>query len=406
MGIKHFGLVFLNNFIVQVREFKRNLMLFLIPIFIFAFINIFFPLDNLENSFMKPLEIGVIDNDSSVYSDMLMKSFESDEAFSKFIKINIDRENVILKDFYDNKYDAIITIPKGFADSLMYFGENPVEVKVNYKDPISSMLLKNSMEGYDKFIGSVEIGVTTLYNQMNRLGFNRETINSYNAQISFNLVVGALKRTIFFEVEEIQNVPTVNSQKYFMISIIIMFLMYISVFAAIMLMKEREEMCIERVKITDINMVSYILAKAMSITLYIFLMVIGWVFIFYIFTNSSFKINQVFLGIFIFLCILFDVSIAVFVSSVFEKEEAVVLFSNVFVFINAIIGGSIVPLHYMPETFKRISIISPNYWMIKGMLFIDSNYKIYECVFIALVIGLLSLSLIIFASKRYNREAW
>lgn len=405
MGAREFGLVFIKNFIVQLRQTKRNLMLFTVPIFIFLFISIFFSLNKVEQSFMRPLTIGVIDEDRSVYSDVLVESFQDNDSFTKFIKVSLGEKNKISHRFNNGEFDAMLTIPKGFIDNLMHFDYNPINVKVSYKDPVTAMLLKNAMGGYEKFITAVETGVSTLYDEMYELGFSKAERKSYNNQISYDLVFGSLGRNKFFEPKEIVNVPSVASVKYFFISIIIMFLMYISIFAAINLIKEREDRCIERLKLCKISIYNYIFGKALSITAFIFLIVMTWYMMFIIFTEFSFGDNIFFQGIFMFESILFDVAIAILVSSLFVKEEAVVLFSNVFVFINAIIGGSIIPIHYMPQVIQKIAIISPNYWMIRGILFIDSSYRIYDCIYIAFAIGIISIIMILISGNRY-KNVW
>jgi ABC-2 type transport system permease protein len=403
MGTREFTLVFYKNFIGQIRQVRRNLMLFLVPILIFVFISIFFSLNKVEESFMKSLSIGVIDKDKTMYSDVLINSFEENDSFTNFINVSIGDENKLTNEFYDNKYDALLTIPAGFIENLMYFDYDPINVMINYKNPITAMLLKNAMIGYEKYITSVEVGVSTLYNKMYNLGFSNEEINSYNNLISTKLIFMALNRNKFFKSNEIVNVPAVSSIKYFFLSIIIMFLMYISVFAAINLIKEREDRCFERLKLSRISIYNYIIGKAISTTTFIFIIVAIWYILFVFFTDYSFSNNIIYQGFFMFENILFDVAVAILVSSLFEKEEAVVLFSNVFVFINGIIGGSIVPIHYMPTVIQKIAIVSPNYWMLKGFLYIDSNYRIYDCIYIALAIGIISIIMVVVSGHRYKK---
>jgi ABC-2 type transport system permease protein len=91
-----------------------------------------------------------------------------------------------------------------------------------------------------------------------------------------------------------------------------------------------------------------------------------------------------------------------FISSLFRRDENVILVSNIYIFINAIIGGSIIPIHYMPNALRKIAIITPNYWMIKGMLYLDSGYRYTYGIIIMGVFVLISIVLTYLSFMRYR----
>lgn len=392
------------NYIGQMRQLKRNAMLFFIPIVVFSFIYFFFSLDEVETTFLETLEIGLIVEDKGIYAGMLTDALTDTEAFRNFANIEQGESENIHKAFKEGKLDAIITMPDGFVNSIMRFESNPIDVMVNYDEPMKAIIIKNIMTSYEKYIASSEIGIMTLFDQMEDLGFDWDTIVTYNEQISYDLIFTALSRNSMMNYNEVVNVPSVVSTIYYFMAIIIMFLMYIATYAAINLIREREDMCFVRLKISKISLLNYMLSKAIGTTLFISTIVLGWLLLFAFFTNGIIGDNLILLCIFLIISILFNVVLAMFMTAYIEREEGVILLSNVFIFINAIIGGSVIPIPMMPEALQKVAIISPNYWMIRGLLYYYSGYNVKQGLFISLMLLILAMFMLLLTSKQYKKS--
>jgi len=405
MGARQFFIMFFNNFLGQIRQVKRNMMLLLVPILVFAFMYLFYAFNNVEESYIEPLNIGIVVMEDSAYGSMVADSFMNYDAFTKFVHITLDDYDNIYNDFNNGLYDAILEIPDGFIDAVMGFSYNPVIAKVNYTDPLKAILVKNFLEGYESYITSAEVGIMTLYDEMEKHGFDQGDISSYNELISYDLIFTALTRNELFVYNEVVDIPSVGSIIYFLIAIVVMFLMYIALFSAVNLMRERDEHCIERLKLTKTSVTNYIASKVLAISVFLLLMVMIWVMLFQVInveplTESPFK-----LILFLWLAIIFDVALAVLISSFFKRDESVILFSNVFIFINALIGGSIIPIHIMPEMLQKLAIITPNYWMIRGFLYFQSGLNLDEGYTISWIMGLVAIIMIVIGSKVYTKKA-
>ncbi len=395
--------LFNKNFKELIREKKRNVLLFVLPIAMFVFVFLFFTNSQVEKSFVKPISIGIIDNDKSLYSSALIEAYKGNESFTDFINISVGN-NELKEAFEQGEYDALVEVPKDFADSLMRFEEDPVQVKIAYEDPMKAILFKNVMESYENFITSVQVGVEVLYDKMEELSMTNEEISLYNNEISYELVMTSVGRNRFFRYKGLVNIPSTTSVNYFFIAIIMMFLMYMSIFTAIDLLREREHMCFKRLKVARISIFRYLLSKLLSSTVFIFIIVVVWFLMISITTNLTIHNNLGYIVLYIISCILFAVSFAMFISSLFKRDENVILVSNIYIFINAIIGGSIIPIHYMPDVLRKIAVITPNYWMIKGMLYLDSGYKPMYGIIIMSVFILMSILLTYISFLRYKNN--
>lgn len=399
-----FASMIYKNYIGQIRQIKRNSMLFFIPIVMFIFVFLFFSSEKVEGSFLETLEIGLIVEDEGIYAKMLTDALTDTDAFRNFANIYQDDSQVIIEKFESGQLDAMITMPEGFVDSIMYFESNPIEVKVNYNEPLKGIIIKNIMSSYEKYIASSEIGIMTLFDQMEDLGFEWETIVSYNEQISYDLIFTALSRNNMMNYNGIISIPSVVSTTYYFIAIMIMFLMYIGTYAAINLIREREDMCFVRLKIAKISLLNYMLSKAIGTTLFISTIVLGWLVLFSVFTNGIIGDNLFELCLFLVVAIFFNVVLAMFMTAYIEREEGVILVSNVFIFINGIIGGSIIPIPMMPVALQEVAVISPNYWMIRAFLSFYSGYNLNQGFLVVISLLILSMIMLIVTSIQYKRS--
>lgn len=404
MGYESFFRVFYQNLLMQLRQIRRNIMLILVPIIIFFFIYLFFSVHEVSNEFISPIRVGIIDEDNTVYSLMLVQSFKDNEQFSQFVNIWLGEAKEVNEAFEHREIDALIVVPKGFVESVVRFEEMPLQVTINYDDPVKAILLKNVIDSYEKFIRSVDMGVSFLNDQMIDLEFEQSLRYSYYDRAVVRLVFAALGRNDYFDYKKIINVPTVVAVKYYFIAIVVMFLMYLSIFSAINLIREKQNMCLRRLQISRISMFSYLMAKALATTVYISMIVIIWYTLYYLFYGRLSDGLGIHLISFMVVCIFFDVSLSLFFTLFFEEEEPVVLLSSVFVFLNAVVGGSIIPIHNMSHIIQKMAVVTPNYWMIKGFLFLDHHYNVEHIFWVGLIMLSVSLVFILLVSWRYTRR--
>ena len=404
MGFIGFIGIFQQNLLMQLKQVRRNILLVLIPVAVFFFVYLFFNANDVANDFLSPISMAVIDEDDTPYSDMLIESFRDNESFSKFVQVVEGTDTDLLKQFEDRTIDVMITVPEGFIEGLASTEALPLDVSIHYDDPVKAILFRNVILSYEKYIRSVEAAVILIDDEMRNIGIEREIRYSWRDRSLVNLIFIALARNEFFGVRPQINVPSVVAVRYYFVSLMVMFLMYISIFAAINLIREKKDMCLSRIHTTRLSMLSYIGAKAMADVVYIMLILIVWLSGFVLFYGQPWDANGVWLLFFLMVCVFFNVSVAMFFSSFFDSEEAVVLLSSIFIFFNAVIGGSIIPIHNMPYVIQRMALAAPNYWMIRGFLFLDHSYEMKQIFFVAIGLLITGVGMITLTAFLQNRE--
>jgi ABC-2 type transport system permease protein len=112
---------------------------------------------------------------------------------------------------------------------------------------------------------------------------------------------------------------------------------------------------------------------------------------------------------FLILFISAAVIVSLLLTLLIRKEQELMLFLSVFIFLSAIVGGSIVPIHYMPESMKAIAKWTPNYFGIRGLLFIKNNIQSELTINMMLILSafnLLGVGLLYVGYKRWIRRGF
>ncbi len=83
-GMGMFGLLMKKNVLEQLRDLKRNSLFIFLPVAIFACFYFYYQINDVEMSFVKPMKVGVVLEDDSVYSQMLVNDFGSKKTWLTF----------------------------------------------------------------------------------------------------------------------------------------------------------------------------------------------------------------------------------------------------------------------------------------------------------------------------------
>jgi ABC-2 type transport system permease protein len=376
---------------------KRIALIAFLPFFFFGLLAMVYKDTSVNKSFINPVEIGVVDNDNSIFSKLLLDHYQKNTVFTDFISIHMDGE--IEDMFAHGELDGILIIPENFANNMMHMKHEPIVININTKDPIKSVMIKNILESYENYIRAVEQNVSLLYDMMRDYNFTVEEISVVNTEISYELIMTAMERNTFFEYIEIVDVPNTSSTNYFLISIIVLLIMYFGLYVGLDVIREREQQTLQRLEVMGYSKLTFILSKLLSHVLYLFTNISLWLILLSFILNISISLQLVF---FLFVAIIFSVSYSIFIGGIFKNQESILLVGNIFNFIAALIGGSIIPLQFLPASVQRFSVFTPNYWFIRGLLFIQHNTtSILPNVVMGLFLSL-SLLLIVLSSLGFE----
>jgi ABC-2 type transport system permease protein len=316
------------------------------------------------------IKFGLSDEDSSPYSKMLIEYFRESESFSSYIQIIEGSSKELEQAFYQGKIDLFLQIPKDFAENIMYLDHLPVKVLISNKDVTKAVLLKNILDGYEKYIRAVEVNCVALFDTMKNAGMDNALIRKKNVEISYNLIFTALGKEKFFQYQKTSDYPVTSLFHYYIFAILSIFLSYIGLYVGFLLMKEKKAGILKRLYSVGTSIFTILMEKVLFSACFVF----GGISLVYGFTAiyQEHKISLAFEGVLISAC-LFSICFSIFLSGLFYRIQSYMIAGNFVCFLWAVIGGSIIPIMYLPKAFTALSVLTPNYWLVRTLLSVQKG---------------------------------
>jgi len=186
----------------------------------------------------------------------------------------------------------------------------------------------------------------------------------------------------------------------------VMMLLFSVVGIGMGLLDEKQEGTLKRLLYSPMNPLDILFGKMISANIISILQLL----VMFLFASLVFglDINTHFIGLLItifataFACSAFGV----FISSFAKNRQQVQGFSTLIILVMSAIGGSMIPLFFMPTIMQKFAVISVNYWSIQGFYDVFwRNLSITAPTFISrimvlILIGLILNSLAIFMFKK------
>ena len=362
----------LNTIIKELKELRadKKIWIGIISVLIIIIIGTSYNKKNTENMTPKTLMLGVINNDDSSYSELLLSYFNSSETFSSLVNV-ITGESKEIKDAFQNgKVDIYLEIPKDFAMNMVELKHSPIKITFNTQDTTKAILFQNVLKSYEKYIAAVEANAVGLYEIMEADGMEPKLIDETNVTISMDMIFTALGKETFFTFRPMEKFPATSIPDYYIISILIMTLLYAGLYAGFRILSEMKQGTFTRLRTTKLPMYQFLTAKI--------LLMIGVFTVAVTIALSMIGDKKVTLEIVLFsLSVsLFSVTVAAFLCAFFHTTQRFILIGNLLVFYYTVIGGGIIPIQFLPEDIIRLSKLTPYYYMIKGIIYLKQGQSI------------------------------
>lgn len=382
---------------------RKRKALFLVFIFLIMVIGIFYHRKNKEETIVEEakIQIGVVNDDSSELSKLFLDFFNKSEVFRSYAEIFYGTEKIMKEKLAKDELQMYLVIPKNFVQNMIAIENTPIRIVINTSDTTKALLMKNLLEGYEKFISAVEINCVTLYEVMELDGLSEELITEKNIEISLDLVTSVINKNDLFQRLTIENFKNIPLFFYYGCEIILLLMMYSSVVCGIHLIKEMQSKILSRLFTAGVNPLLIFFEKLILYSTITALPGILAFVIFCIIWKEKILITCI---IFYLVSSMFCCSLVIAFSACFRSIQSYLLASNVIILFLTILGGGIIPLMYLPQTMVKFSKITPNYWFISNLFTIlkdekNTNNNLLSLGLFIFSLGLMAIGCFIYARK-------
>lgn len=365
-----------NNLKISILKKPIGFIISLIAPLIILFIML--KLINFNSGYIK---IGIINNDKSITSDLILSSVKNYDGFD--VK-EIKKEDI--KDlFAENTINAVIEIDSGFEEDLIKGNKKSIKVTSIENDDIVKIikeLINEKMININSILIASEGNKDIYYKSLNNY-----SDNSY----------------IKIQKESLIDLQEDYTFSQIFIGFIIMFMLIRGMTNSYRVFDEKEENVYTRIFMAPIKTYEYYMADVISGYLSILIQVVVGV-VGIRFLNIEIGIGS--FELFIILALLGLVSISLGVCCrAFSKNRTEA--SNIFNFANMImimVGGAFVPIDIMPPIIEKISYFTPVRWAMESIISIQQGANLMDISKYLAIILLFAITFFTVGAYKTSKE--
>lgn len=307
--------------------------------------------DNMEAEPAK-IALGVAKEDTSEYADLLLQYFNENAVFLHYVEL-VEAEEQSLKLLMEQgKLDAYLVIPKDFAQSMIKMENLPIRAVVSTDNPTKALAMRHVMEAYENYIEAVEVNCTALYRKMKEEGFSSSEVNAANVEISLDLIFTALGKDDFFRqrVVETDEKETLSYAEHYMYTGVYFVLLFLFMPAGLRIISLKKDGLLYRMKSVNMSSASVLLATGIPYMFGAAVLLFAVCFL----KGSPERFLPAFVWIVPWLVVF--LLLGLFFG---DSKRYLFVCSMLFVCL-AVLGGSLIPEAFLPDSFRAIAAWMPN----------------------------------------------
>ncbi|MGV6828322.1 MAG: ABC transporter permease [Flavobacteriales bacterium] len=388
------------------KDKKAVLLSFLLPIVLISlFAFAFGGVGSAESE--QNIKLLMVDLDLSNDSKAVVKNLDSIEGLKLIPKQLIEAKDLVKK----GEFVGVLVFNKGFQDSINSGKDLPMELFYDASKQIEvgmlqSVLMQQLMSSVGKksIRAKMNTYFETNFSGMNT-GLKNKIFNDMNSNdegsLGMNNQIELKMTSIIKEKQDKGNLGLIQAVAG---TAIMMLLFSISAIGG-GLLDEKEAGTLKRLFYSPVKPTDILFGKMLAALFLAFLQLsVMFVFSWLVFGLPIF--NDVVSLVLMILVTAFAVaSFGIFLVSIAKTRQQLQGLSTIIILIMSAIGGSMIPLFFMPEIMQKIAVVTVNYWGIQGFYDIFwRNLPLLEIVPKMLVLLGMGLVMTLISIRLFNKN--
>jgi len=349
--------LFKKDLILFFNDQRSFILTFLIPIILITVFALAYGAigDLTENS--ESLELLVVDQDKTELSRKFVSDIDSLSILT-VTNSELDKaKELIIK----GKYTAALVFKNGFQDSLSHGFDVPLE-----------LLYDKEQEFETRHLQSIIVNTLLTYSRKIEIEkyYEAYTLWLNSGLAGNNIPQVATKGHEQFSLEMISLVGEKNDLGLDLTQAVagtaILMLLFSMASVGTSILEEKENGTINRLMYSPLNSQTILYSK-MLFAFFIALLQLTVMFLFsWVFLHLDITINIKALVLMIISTSFAISSLGIFLAAIAKSRQQAQSLSTLIILVMSAIGGSMIPLYFMPEIMNKVAILSVNYWGIQG----------------------------------------
>ncbi|WP_226580937.1 ABC transporter permease [Halobacillus litoralis] len=168
------------------------------------------------------IQAAVVDEDDTFQTKALINQLSEEERLKQALNLIPMDEKEAREAFQEGRLAGIMTIPRGFTESLMVGENDPIQVMTNREKPLPSAMLQVLLESGSKYISASQSAVNTVYDLHIKTMPDEQRGNNLQ-QVIVTFTLFALDRNEAFQEERVISGAGIGWEKHGLIAAVFTF---------------------------------------------------------------------------------------------------------------------------------------------------------------------------------------
>lgn len=381
---------------IHLQQLKRKLLLLplllLFPLVIVGAIILivasFFQFDD-----EMPLTIGVVDEDQSQETTMIVDLLEESSQFGHLLQVTALDENVAKQKNSKNELSTYITLPEDFSSDLYAGRSVDLSVTGNPQQETESHIIYELINSVMRHIQTAQANILLINHYAQQTTMDEQTRSELIMNEFMSSLMSILGRETIISEQTVENIATSSTKTYFLLSaffIIITLWLFVSYY---FFYREEDLRMIQRLRSYGVTPFGQMIARIL-VTLLLSLLLFSFALIaFYKLTDITVYLEDVqrILLIYLLYSSSYLITLALF-EVMFADARFRLLTHSLLTLLFIILSGSLVPTIYFPLYIQDLLTYLPSYHALYWWQEILLNDRLYADYFPLLIVGCISLT--------------
>lgn len=319
-----------------------------------------------ENS-ITTVRVGLVDETSSDYMQKAYSMVSEMESYSvacEFVEVSSKEEGLELIEKGEIK--ALIIIPDNLLNSIMYGGDNPVEVIYNQDGSLETYTLNEIFVSTSSMLATAQAATTAVYSLARNSGLSDEELSTISNSIDRFYFSCILSRTETFLTNELQVTGVYTPRQFYLATGLLIMLFFCGI-VFLSFIKGNNNAYILKLKSKGINRFQIISSQFLNISFSLYMIYIIFYFaaLFVCILSGTKIMSFNFAALISIIPAVIFIALVVLISGYIPAGYAgscMILFATTLVL--SYIGGGIVPVSLLPEFIKDFAENTPYNFML------------------------------------------
>lgn len=318
-----------------------------------------------EGVWLDPFEVVLVNKDEHTIMQITEQQLLEDEALARLVTITLaetEEEGYALME--EQQAAALVLVPEGMIQTLEAGGNKELHLVLDPSQPFEGQLVKTIMEHSMKSVSGGQSAVYAVWNYYEKIGLTREQREEKIMPVMQEITFRAYRiRNQLLEPLVLEDMRGFSPIQYYGTAMLVLFLLFLAISESREWLRERSAGITQRILMSGISTHHYLGVQFLRVFFIAILQsfLLSSLLWFLLEAESSMLLWYVLL----FAGFLFLLSSASLLLGVLiQQEETYQTSLTGLLLIGALVGGGLIPLHYLPDFIKPLSWITPHYWML------------------------------------------